>query len=171
MLVLSLVSNGSGIVETKGDEHVISRTIHRSVNEIDRRWHLIDASGQVLGRLASEVAVLLRGKHKPIFSPHLDTGDFVVIVNAERVVLTGKKLKDKVYHRHSGYPGGLKSTTAEQMLRSHPTRVLEAAVRGMLPRTKLGDALFRKLKVYAGATHPHASQQPVPFVKTTVKGG
>ncbi|MDE2058732.1 MAG: 50S ribosomal protein L13 [candidate division NC10 bacterium] len=143
----------------------MSKTIHRSVNEIDRRWHLIDASGLVLGRLATEVAVLLRGKHKPIFSPHLDTGDFVVIVNAERVVLTGKKLKDKLYHRHSGYPGGLKTTTAERMMKSHPTRILEAAVRGMLPKTKLGDALFRKLKVYAGPTHPHASQQPTPFVK------
>ena len=149
----------------------MSRTIHSAVNEIDRRRHLIDASGRVLGRLATEVAVLLRGKHKPIFSPHLDTGDFVVIVNAERVVFTGQKLKNKLYHRHSGYPGGLKTTTAQQMLKAHPTRILEAAVRGMLPKTKLGDALFRKLKVYAGPAHPHASQQPIPFVKTTVKEG
>lgn len=149
----------------KGEGCVVTRTIHCSINEIDRHWHVIDASGWVLGRLASEVAVLLRGKHKPIFSPHLDTGDFVVIVNAERVVLTGKKLKDKLYYRHSGYPGGLKTTTAEQMMKSHPTRILEAAVRGMLPKTKLGDALFRKLKVYAGPTHPHASQRPTPFVK------
>lgn len=147
----------------------MTRTIHRSINEVDRRWHVIDASGLVLGRLASEVAVLLRGKHKPIFSPHLDTGDFVVVVNAERVVLTGKKLKDKIYYRHSGYPGGLKMTTAEQMLKAHSTRILEAAVRGMLPKTKLGDALFRKLKVYAGPAHPHASQRPTPFVKKTVK--
>ena len=149
----------------------MSKTIHLNIDDIDRRWHLIDASGRVLGRLATEVAVLLRGKHKPIFSPHLDTGDFVVIVNAERVVLTGQKLKDKLYHRHSGYPGGLTTTTAQQMLKAHPTRILEAAVRGMLPKTKLGDALFRKLKVYAGPTHPHASQQPIPFVKTTVKEG
>ena len=147
----------------------MAKTIHPHIDEIDRRWHLIDASGRVLGRLASEVAVLLRGKHKPIFSPHLDTGDFVVIINAEKVQLTGKKLKDKVYHRHSGFPGGLKTTTAEQMLKKHPTRVLEAAVRGMLPRTKLGDALFRKLKVYAGPTHPHASQRPAPFVSKTLK--
>lgn len=147
----------------------MTKTIHQPVNDIDRRWHLIDASGRVLGRLATEVAVLLRGKHKPIFSPHLDTGDFVVIINAEKVQLTGKKLRDKVYHRHSGYPGGLKTTTAEQMLKKHPTRVLEAAVRGMLPRTKLGDALFRKLKVYAGSTHPHASQRPAPFVSKTLK--
>ena len=147
----------------------MTKTIHRRIDEIERRWLLIDASGRVLGRLASEVAVLLRGKHKPIFSPHLDAGDFVVIINAERVVLTGKKLKDKLYHRHSGYPGGLKSTTAEQMLKKHPTRVVEYAVRGMLPKTKLGDALFRKLKVYPGATHPHASQRPAPFANKTVK--
>lgn len=149
----------------------MSKTMHCSVNDVDRRWHVIDASGRILGRLASDVAVLLRGKHKPIFSPHLDTGDFVVIVNAERVVLTGKKLKDKRYYRHSGYPGGLKTTTAEQMLKAHPTRVLEAAVRGMLPKTKLGDALFRKLKVYAGPAHPHASQRPTPFINKTVKEG
>jgi len=148
---------------------LMTKTIHRRIDEIDKRWHLFDASGRVLGRLATEVAVLLRGKHKPIFSPHLDTGDFVVVINAEKVMLTGKKLKDKLYHRHTGYPGGLKTTTAEQMLRKHPTRVVEYAVRGMLPKTKLGDALFRKLKVYAGPAHPHASQRPVPFVKKTMK--
>jgi large subunit ribosomal protein L13 len=147
----------------------MSKTIHARVDEIDRRWHLIDASGQVLGRLATDVAVLLRGKHKPIFSPHLDAGDFVVVINAEKVLLTGKKLKDKLYHQHSGYPGGLKTTTAEQMLKKHPTRVVEYAVRGMLPKTKLGDALFRKLKVYTGAAHPHASQRPVPFVKKVLQ--
>lgn len=151
---------------------MLSKTIHQSVNEIDRRWHLIDASGRVLGRLATEVAVLLRGKHKPIFSPHLDVGDFVVVINAEKIVLTGKKLKEKVYHRHSGYPGGLKTTSAEQMLRKHPTRIVEFAVRGMLPRTKLGEALFHKLKVYAGATHPHVSQRPVPVAnKTKIRRG
>jgi len=147
----------------------MTKTLYPAVDEIDRRWHLIDASGQILGRLATEVAVLLRGKHKPIFSPHLDTGDFVVIINAEKVRLTGKKLKDKVYHHHSGFPGGIKSTTAEQMLKKHPTRVIEFAVRGMLPKTKLGEAVFRKLKVYAGAAHPHASQQPVPFARKTSK--
>jgi large subunit ribosomal protein L13 len=147
----------------------MTKTIHRAIHEIDRRWLLIDASGQVLGRLASQVAILLRGKHKPIFSPHLDTGDFVVVINAEKVLLTGKKLKDKLYQQHSGYPGGLKTTTAEQMLKKHPTRVVEYAVRGMLPKTKLGDALFRKLKVYAGAAHPHASQQPAPFANKTAK--
>lgn len=147
----------------------MTRTIHRRVDEIDRRWALLDASGRVLGRLATEIAGLLRGKHKPAFSPHLDTGDFVVVVNAEKVVLTGKKLKTKLYHRHSGYPGGLKTTTAERMLKTHPTRVVEYAVRGMLPKTKLGDALFRKLKVYAGPAHPHSSQRPVPLIKNMVK--
>jgi large subunit ribosomal protein L13 len=152
-----------------GETCFMTKTVHTPIDEIDRRWHLIDASGQVLGRLASQAAVLLRGKHKPIFSPHLDAGDFVVIINAEKVALTGKKLKDKLYHHHSGYPGGLKTTTAEQMLKKHPTRVVEYAVRGMLPKTKLGDALFRKLKVYAGPAHPHVSQRPVPFVSKTVK--
>jgi large subunit ribosomal protein L13 len=147
----------------------MAKTIHRRVNEIERRWHLVDASGRVLGRLASEVAVLLRGKHKPDFSPHLDAGDFVVVINAERIVLTGKKLKDKVYYRHSGYPGGLKASTAGELLKKHPTRVVEYAVRGMLPKTKLGDALFRKLKVYGGAAHPHAAQRPVPLVNTAAK--
>jgi large subunit ribosomal protein L13 len=145
----------------------MTRTWHPKPDEIDKRWHLIDASGQVLGRLASRVAVLLRGKHKPTFSPHLDTGDFVVVINASKIVLTGRKRRDKVYYRHSGYPGGLKAATAEEMLQKHPTRVIEAAVRGMLPKTKLGDALFRKLKVYAGATHPHAAQGPVPVISET----
>lgn len=147
----------------------MTRTIHRRMDEMDRRWTLLDASGRVLGRLATEVAVLLRGKHKPVFSPHLDSGDFVVVINAEKVVLTGKKLKAKLYHRHSGYPGGLKTTTAERMLKTHPTRVVEYAVRGMLPKTKLGDALFRKLKVYAGPAHPHSSQRPAELIKNQAK--
>jgi len=161
--------NGTGNAPEGGETGSMTKTIHRAIHEIDRRWLLIDASGQVLGRLASQVAILLRGKHKPIFSPHLDTGDFVVVINAEKVLLTGNKLKDKLYQQHSGYPGGLKTTTAEQMLKKHPTRVVEYAVRGMLPKTKLGDALFRKLKVYAGAAHPHASQQPAPFANKTAK--
>jgi large subunit ribosomal protein L13 len=147
----------------------MTRTSHQPIEDIDKRWHLLDASGRVLGRLATEAAVLLRGKHKPVFSPHLDVGDFVVVINADKVVLTGKKLKAKLYQRHSGYPGGLKTTTAEQMLKKHPARVVEYAVRGMLPKTKLGDALFRKLKVYAGAAHPHASQRPAPALKKSVK--
>ena len=139
------------------------KTLLPKANQIERTWHLVDAQGKVLGRLATQVVRLLRGKHKPIYTPHLDTGDFVVIINAEKIVLTGKKLKDKVYYRHSGYPGGIKSTTPARVLKEKPERVLEEAIRGMLPKTKMGDALFRKVKVYAGGTHPHAAQRPQPF--------
>ncbi len=138
------------------------KTTHEAAGSVPKAWHLMDAEGRVLGRLATEVAGLLRGKHKPAFSPHLDHGDFVIVVNAEKVVLTGRKWKQKVYYHHSGYPGGLKATTAEAMRRAHPERIVEHAVRGMLPKTRLGDALYRKLKVYAGAAHPHASQRPAP---------
>lgn len=128
--------------------------------EIDRKWYVVDAEGQVLGRLATRVATILLGKHKPSFAPHLDVGDHVVVVNAERVHLTGKKLQDKVYRWHSGYLGGLREVNAEKMLRSHPERVIEWAVQGMLPKTRLGRAMARKLKVYRGAAHPHRAQQP-----------
>ena len=117
----------------------------------------------MLGRLASQTAILLRGKHKPIFAPHIDTGDFVIIINADKVALTGAKLAQKKAYRHSGYPGGLKAVSYEQMLEQHPTRAVEKAVRGMLPRNSLGRQMLGKLKVYAGDTHPHAAQQPVPF--------
>ena len=127
-----------------------------------RQWCIIDAADVVLGRLATEVARRLRGKHKPIYTPHMDTGDFVIIVNAEKIRLTGKKLTDKVYYRHSGYPGGLRSVTAQELLSGRfPGRVVESAVRGMLPKNKLGRQMFRKLKVYVGAQHPHEAQQPV----------
>ncbi len=139
------------------------KTYLPKVNEIQRTWHLVDAKGQVLGRMATQVVRLLRGKHKAIYTPHLDTGDFVVVINAEKVVLTGKKLRDKVYYRHSGYPGGIKATTPGRVLRERPERVVEMAIRGMLPKTRLGDALFRKVKVYAGGAHPHAAQRPQPF--------
>jgi large subunit ribosomal protein L13 len=125
---------------------------------IDRQWHLIDASGKVLGRIATEAARLLMGKNKPIFTRHLDLGDYVIITNAARVRLTGKKMKEKVYFRHSGYPGGLKSITAEKLLQSQPTRLIEKAVKGMLPHNRLGQAIAKKLKVYAGETHPHQAQ-------------
>ncbi len=138
------------------------KTYQPKVAEIDRRWILVDAQGQNLGRLASRVACILRGKVKPSFTPHLDVGDFVVIINAEKVAVTGRKLQQKVYHHHSQYPGGIKSKTLEKMLQEKPERVLESAVRGMLPKNRLGDALFGKLKVYAGPTHPHAAQQPIP---------
>lgn len=125
-----------------------------------REWFVVDAAGQTLGRLASEVAQLLRGKHKPIYTPFLDTGDFVIVVNAEKIVVTGKKLQQQMYYRHSGYPGGISALPLDEMLQRHPTRAVELAVKGMLPKNRLGADLFRKLKVYAGPEHPHQAQQP-----------
>ncbi|MBW7477510.1 50S ribosomal protein L13 [Paenibacillus oenotherae] len=129
-------------------------------NEVERKWHVIDATGKTLGRLASEAASLIRGKHKPQFTPHVDTGDFVVIINAEKVHLTGNKLQNKLYYRHSMHPGGLKVTSAGELLKNKPERVLEAAIHGMLPKNRLGDKLKLKLKVYAGSEHPHQAQNP-----------
>jgi large subunit ribosomal protein L13 len=131
-----------------------------SESEIQRCWFIVDADGQVLGRLASRVAAILRGKHKPDFVPHLDVGDHVVVVNAEKVHLTGRKLRDKVYRWHTGYIGGLREVNAETMLKSHPERVIEWAVQGMLPKNRLGRAMARKLKVYRGSEHPHRAQRP-----------
>jgi large subunit ribosomal protein L13 len=128
--------------------------------DIKREWYVVDAQGKTLGRLASEIAKILRGKHKPIYVPHLDCGDHVIVVNAEKVRVTGKKLDQKFYYRHSGYPGGLKSINLRDQLQKHPTRVLKAAVRGMLPKNRLGRAMIKKLKVYAGGSHPHQAQQP-----------
>lgn len=127
---------------------------------IKRKWYVIDAAGKPLGRLASEVARLLRGKHKPLFAPNLDTGDFVIVVNADKVRLTGKKLDNKMYYRHSGRPGGLKAFTYRKFLAEHPERVVEKAVKGMLPHNRLGRQMFRKLKVYRGPQHPHEAQKP-----------
>ena len=132
-------------------------------SEIERKWFVVDAQGQVLGRLASRVASILRGKHKPTFAPHLDVGDHVVVVNAEKIHLTGRKLSDKRYRWHTGYIGGLRDVSAETMLRSHPERVIEWAVQGMLPKNRLGKAMAKKLKVYRGAEHPHQAQQPEPL--------
>jgi len=129
-------------------------------NEVERKWLLIDAAGKTLGRLASEAAALIRGKHKPQFTPHVDMGDYVIIINADKVVLTGKKLQQKKYYRHSQYPGGLKVTTAGEMLNKKPARMVELAVYGMLPKNKLGHKLRTHLKVYAGAEHPHQAQKP-----------
>ena len=128
--------------------------------EIERQWHLVDAEGQTLGRLATRIADTLRGKHKPQYTPHVDTGDFVVVVNAEKVAVTGKKLDDKVYHRHSGYPGGLRSRTLREQLARRPEEVIRKAVKGMLPRNRLSRAQLRKLKIYAGPEHPHTAQSP-----------
>jgi large subunit ribosomal protein L13 len=139
------------------------RTFSPKASDIQRQWHVIDASDVVLGRLASHVAILLRGKHKPIFAPHIDTGDFVVVVNAEKVALSGNKLQDKRAYRHSGYPGGIRSVTYSELLAKHPERAVEKAVKGMLPKNSLGRNMLRKLKVYAGPDHPHQAQQPVPF--------
>jgi large subunit ribosomal protein L13 len=133
---------------------------------IERQWFVVDAEGQVLGRLATRVASVLRGKHKPTFTPHLDTGDHVVVVNAEKVQLTGRKLTDKRYRWHTGYIGGLREVTAETMRRSHPERMIEWAVQGMLPKNRLGRAMVKKLKVYRGPGHPHQAQQPVALAES-----
>ncbi|HNZ77213.1 MAG TPA: 50S ribosomal protein L13 [Bacilli bacterium] len=138
----------------------MSKTYMANKQTVEKKWFVIDAENLVLGRLSTEVATLLRGKHKPIFTPHVDCGDYVIIVNAEKVALTGNKLADKMYYRHSGYPGGLKSRNAERMLELQPQKVLEESIRGMLPKTKLGDDMYRKLYVYVGPEHPHQAQKP-----------
>lgn len=129
-------------------------------NSVEAKWYVVDAAGQTLGRLSSEVAAIIRGKHKPQFTPHVDTGDFVIVVNADQIQLTGRKWQQKKYYRHSQYPGGLKVTTAAEMLDKKPERIIELAVYGMLPKNRLGDKLKKKLKVYAGSEHPHAAQNP-----------
>ena len=131
--------------------------------EVERDWFVVDAEGKALGRLASEIAKRLRGKHKPVYTPHVDTGDYIVVVNAEKIRVTGNKLADKMYYRHTGYIGNLKSANLSEMLEKHPERVIENAVRGMLPRNPLGRAMFRKLRVYAGQAHEHQAQQPQPL--------
>ena len=136
------------------------RTFSARPQDIERRWYLVDAEGKTLGRLASEIAKILRGKHKPIYTPHLDCGDFVIVVNAEKVRTTGRKEEQKTYWRHSGYPGGLKLVPLWKMRQTHPERIIEHAVRGMLPKGPLGRRMLRKLKVYAGPDHPHAAQLP-----------
>jgi large subunit ribosomal protein L13 len=136
------------------------KTWNAKPGEIERQWRLVDAEGQTLGRLATRIADTLRGKDKPQFTPHVDTGDFVVVVNAEKVAVTGKKLDDKKYHRHSGYPGGLRTRTLREQLERRPEEVIRKAVKGMLPRNRLGRAQLRKLKIYAGPEHPHTAQAP-----------
>jgi len=139
------------------------KTYQAKKEELKHQWYLVNAEGKILGRLASELAKILRGKHKPTFTPHVDTGDFVVVVNAEKVGLTGKKLKDKIYYRHTGYPGGIKEVSAEKLLAKKPTELIRRAVKGMLPKNSLGRQMLRKLKVYAGPNHPHKAQNPVPL--------
>jgi large subunit ribosomal protein L13 len=139
------------------------RTFTAKTAEIEREWYVIDAEGQTLGRLASKIAPIIKGKHKPIYTPHLDCGDFVIVINAEKVRVTGRKLDQKMYYRHSQYPGGLSAINLRDQLAKHPERVLQAAVRGMLPKNKLGRQMIKKLKVYSGDSHPHEAQQPKPL--------
>jgi large subunit ribosomal protein L13 len=144
------------------------RTFSPKAADVQRQWHVIDASDIVLGRLASQAATLLRGKHKPIFAPHVDTGDFVIVVNAAKVALTGNKLADKKAYRHSGYPGGLRSVAYGDLMATNPERAVTKAVKGMLPKNTLGRQMLSKLKVYAGPEHPHQAQKPVPYEITQV---
>lgn len=139
------------------------KTYSPKPSEVKHEWYLVDAEGKTLGRLASEIAKVLRGKHKPIYAPHLDTGDYVIVINAEKVHVTGNKLDQKMYYRHSGYPGGLTSITLREQLKRHPTRVIRSAVKGMLPHNRLGRAMMKKLKIYGGDSHPHQAQGPKPL--------
>jgi large subunit ribosomal protein L13 len=140
------------------------KTYHQKPTEVQRDWYVIDASGKVLGRLATQISTLLRGKHKPTFTPSIDGGDFVIVVNAEKIVLTGRKPDQKIYYRHTGYPGGIKATPYKMMLAKHPDRILRLAVKRMLPKNRMGRRLLSKLRIYAGPNHPHAAQQPKPYI-------
>ena len=137
------------------------KTFIAKENQVDKKWHLVDAQGKTLGRMASRIATILQGKHRPIYTPHVDTGDYVVVINARKVRLTGKKLEEKTYQRFSGYPGGVKIIPLKEMLEKHPDRVVRLAVRRMLPKTKLGERMLEKLKIYDGTEHPHTAQKPV----------
>ncbi len=137
------------------------KTYQAKKEEIDHKWYVVNAEGKVLGRLSTELAKILKGKNKPIYTPHVDTGDFVVVVNAGKITLTGKKLKDKIYYHHTGYPGGIKQMSAEKLLAKKPTEMIRMAVRGMLPKNSLGRQMLRKLKIYPGPNHPHEAQKPI----------
>ncbi len=139
------------------------KTYQAKKEELDRKWYLVNAEGKVLGRLSTELVKILKGKNKPTYTPHLDTGDFVVVVNAGKVTLTGKKMKDKIYYHHTGYPGGIKEMNAEKLLAKKPTEMIRMAVKGMLPKNSLGRQMLRKLKIYAGSNHPHEAQKPTPL--------
>jgi large subunit ribosomal protein L13 len=141
----------------------VGKTYVTKQEDVQRDWYVVDAAGQTLGRLAAQVASVLRGKHKPIYSPAVDAGDYVIVVNAAKIHVTGRKLDQKMYYRHSGYPGGLKEITLRNLLQKHPTRVIEHAVRGMLPKNRLGRRILKHLKIYAGSEHPHEAQQPRPL--------
>jgi large subunit ribosomal protein L13 len=152
-------------------EKSLNKTSLPKVESIERKWYLVDAKDQRLGRLATQVAMILRGKNKAVFTPHLDTGDFVIIINAEKILVTGKKDSQKLYRRHSGRPGGMKTETFAKLQVRIPERIIEKAVKGMLPKNSLGRSLFTKLKVYAGNTHPHSAQQPIELIINTIPGG
>lgn len=139
------------------------KTYQAKKEELEYHWYLVNAEGKVLGRLAAELAKILRGKNKPTYTPHVDTGDFVIIVNAKKIVLTGKKMKDKVYYHHTGHPGGIREISAEKLLARKPTEMIRKAVKGMLPKNSLGRQMLQKLKIYAGSSHPHEAQKPVPL--------
>lgn len=145
------------------EESVQVKTYAVKASEIERKWFVVDAAGENLGRLATRIATILRGKHKPTYTPSMDVGDFVIVINAEKVAVTGRKLQQKMYYRHSLYPGGLKEISLERMLAKHPRRVIQRAVKGMLPKNRLGKAMIKKLKVYAGDSHPHTAQKPEPL--------
>jgi large subunit ribosomal protein L13 len=145
----------------------MQKTWNAKPGELERRWYIVDADGKTLGRLATQIADMLRGKGKPQYTPHVDTGDFVVVVNAEKIAVTGKKLDEKIYYRHSGYPGGLKQRTLREQLNRRPTEVLRKAVKGMLPKNRLANRQITKLKIYAGPTHPHEAQNPETLELTT----
>ncbi len=140
-----------------------TRTYQAKKEALDRKWYLVNAEGRVLGRLSTELAKMLKGKNKPSYTPHLDTGDFVIVVNAGKVALTGKKMKDKIYYRHTGYPGGIRQMNAGELMAKKPAEMIRMAVKGMLPKNSLGRQMLRKLKIYAGPTHPHEAQKPVPL--------
>ena len=167
-------SSGPGLLDFGAGGRLVRRfyvTVNRTWNakpgEVERRWYLVDAEGQTLGRVATRIADVLRGKNKPVYTPHVDTGDFVVVVNAEKIAVTGKKLDEKLYHRHSGYPGGLRSRPLREQLARRPTEVLRKAVKGMMPRNRLARAQMKKLKIYAGPEHPHEAQAPEPLTLKT----
>jgi large subunit ribosomal protein L13 len=141
----------------------VRKTLSAKPHEIERTWYVVDAEGKTLGRLATEIARILRGKHKPIYTPHVDTGDYVIVINADKVRVTGNRLDQKFYYRHSGYMGGLKAVSLRRMLETHPERVIEHAVKGMLPKNRLGRQMYKKLKVYASPNHPHQAQKPQPL--------
>lgn len=157
-----VTSNGIWRTQVEGED-ALQRTYMAKEQEVDKKWYVVDARGKTLGRLASQVAALLRGKHKPTYTPHVDSGDYVIVINAKDVRLTGRKLEQKIYYRHSLYPGGLKMRTAAEMQQTRPEKMVELAVWGMLPHNRLGRRQIRKLKVYAGPEHPHAAQKPEPI--------